>query len=283
MKKRISLVLLVLIFFVNPAWTQAKSKVDFTKMTCTMLNGISEREYTIYLPPSYNTNKTQTYPVLYLLHGGNCSNTDWAVYGGLQTTADSLIANGLCKEMIIVCPEGNKNNMIWFNASHWKYEDFFFKEFVPFIENHYRVISDKKHRAVAGYSMGGGASVVYGAHHPEMFNTVYGMSSYLISQDLAFLKKDSSAAWRQQIIDDNNPIKSIQSASATKLDSLRKVHWFIDCGDDDFTYDANIDLISVFRLQNIRYQLRIKDGGHDWNYWRPSLKEALIIVSNNMK
>ena len=283
MKKNRALVLLFLIFFVNPAWTQAKSKVDFTKMTCTMLNGISEREYTIYLPPSYNTDKTQTYPVLYLLHGGNCSNTDWAVYGGLQTTADSLIANGLCKEMIIVCPEGNKNNMIWFNASNWKYEDFFFKEFIPFIENHYRVISDKKHRAVAGYSMGGGASVVYGVHHPEMFNTVYGMSSYLRSQDLAFLKKDSSATWRQQIIDDNNPIKSIQSASAAKLDSLRKVHWFIDCGDDDFTYDANIDLISAFRLQNIRYQLRIKDGGHDWNYWRPSLKEALIIVSNNMK
>ena len=57
--------------------------------------------------------------------------------------------------MIIVCPEGNKNNMIWFNAPHWKYEDFFFLEFIPYIERNYNVDGRKDSRFIAGYSMGG--------------------------------------------------------------------------------------------------------------------------------
>ena len=91
-----------------------------------MLQGITEREYTIYLPDDYYLSDTCSYPVLYLLHGGNCSNTDWVHWGNLQVVTDSLVAKGLSSKMIIVCPEANKNNMIWFNAPHWKYEDFSF-------------------------------------------------------------------------------------------------------------------------------------------------------------
>jgi enterochelin esterase-like enzyme len=53
---------------------------------------------------------------------------------------------------------------------------------VPYIESHYRVLTDKSNRSLAGFSMGGGGSVVYGVHHPEKFNMVYAMSSYLRRQ-----------------------------------------------------------------------------------------------------
>ena len=260
----------------------AQSRVEYNKMPCSLLQGITEREYTIYLPAGYDEAADCTYPVLYLLHGGNCSNTDWARFGNLQSVVDSLVSIGLAKEMVIVCPEANKNNMIWFNAPHWKYEDFFFGEFIPYIESHYKVKADKKFRSVAGYSMGGGASVVYGLHHPEMFNVVYAMSGYLRSQQLDFLKDDPSATWRQQLVDDHNPILTIESETTNKLTEWRSVHWFVDCGDKDFTFDANMDLIKAFRSRHIPYELRVKDGGHDWDYWRIALRDAIIYISQKL-
>lgn len=261
----------------------AGGEVFYRTASCKLLQGITEREYTVYLPPSYDTEAERAYPVLYLLHGGNCSNTDWERYGGLSQLADSLIACGQMEEMIVVCPEANKDNMIWFNAPHWRYEDFFFQEFMPYIERTYRIKPGKAYRSVAGYSMGGGASVVYGVLHPDCFNVVYGMSSYLRSQPLEFLKNDPSAPWRQRLVDDYNPIRTIGAGSDTQVQAWKTVHWFIDCGDKDFTYDANIDLISAFRRQGIPYEFRVKGGGHDWNYWRPALRDALIYVSLQLR
>lgn len=260
----------------------AQGTIKHTTMPCAMLRGITQREYTIYLPPSYEVDKTKTFPVLYLLHGGGCSHTDWEQYGGLSRMADSLIARGEMAEMVVVCPEANKDNMIWFNADHWRYEDFMFREFMPYIERTYRVRQDKAFRSVAGFSMGGGAAVVYGVRHPDLFHVVYAMSSYLRAQPLEFLKNDPSASWRQKLVDDYNPIPTIANGTEADVNAWKTVRWFIDCGDKDFTFDANIDLIASFRKRNIPYELRVKAGGHDWNYWRPALRDALLYVSGQL-
>jgi enterochelin esterase-like enzyme len=255
--------------------SQPQGSIAYLKMPCKMLEGITERDYTLYLPPGYDAAADVCYPVLYLLHGGGCCNTDWATEGRLLAVADSLIGNRLAKPMIIVCPEGNKNHMIWFNAPQWRYEDFFFQELIPYVESHYRAMTDKQHRSVAGYSMGGGGSVVYGVHHPELFNMVYGMSSYLRRQPLEFLKNDPRGELRQRIVESNNPIKVINKCPQQLVDRCNTVRWYIDCGDDDFTFDANIDLVKAFRSRGIHYQLRVVDGNHNWDYWRPSLVEAI--------
>ena len=84
------------------------------------------------------------------------------------------------------------------------------------------------------------------------------------------------------MVDDYNPILTIANGSEADVEAWKTVHWFIDCGDKDFTYDANIDLISSFRKQAIPYELRIKSGGHDWNYWRLALRDALLYVSSQL-
>ena len=150
------------------------------KMPCKLLKGISEREYSIYLPGSYNTNNQKSYPVLYLMHGGGGSNTDWEKIHHISEVANRLISNGNIDEMVIVCAEGNQQNMMYFNAERdnngtpdWKYEDYFFNELIPYIEKTYRVRTDKGGRAIGGFSMGGGAATVYGVHHPEYFCMIY--------------------------------------------------------------------------------------------------------------
>lgn len=279
MTNRCCIVLLCLLVWLGVPDCHSQGRMMETKMKCTLLKGITEREYSVYLPESYDKNPDAAYPVCFLLHGGNCSNTDWETYGQISTMADSLIRAGVMEEMILVCPEGNKNNMIWFNAPHWRYEDFFFQEFIPYIEKTYRVKPGRENRYLAGYSMGGGASVVYGLKHPDRFASVYAMSAYLRRQYLAFLEDDPSAEWRQQLVEDRNPIVTVSRGSEADVAAWKTVDWFIDCGDKDFTYEANIDLVQALRDKGIGYELRILGGGHDWNYWKPCLRRALIHFS----
>ena len=273
--KKTYLIFIFLLVSCSIAYCQPKGSVEYLKMPCTLLKGISQRDYTLYLPPGYDADKTEKYPVLYLLHGGGCEDTQWVTDCHLPQVADSLMDGGMVPKMIIVCPEANKDKMIWFNDPDWTYEDFFFKEFIPYIETHYRALTDKQHRSLAGFSMGGGGSVVYGVHHPELFNMVYAMSSYLRRQPLEFLKNDPLGEWRQTVVERNNPIKYLADCPQAQIDQLNAVRWFIDCGDQDFTLEGNMDLIKVFWSRGMRYQFRVKDGNHNWDYWRPALVEAI--------
>ena len=112
---------------------QRPGKLMSLKMPCQLLKGIKERDYSIYLPGSYATDTLRSYPVLYLMHGGGGAHTDFEHYHQISHMADSLIDCGAIGDMIIVMPEGNKQNMMYFNtvegkagAPDWQYEDYFF-------------------------------------------------------------------------------------------------------------------------------------------------------------
>lgn len=260
----------------------AEAKTMSLKMPCKLLNGITERDYSIYLPDSYERDLSKRYPVLYLLHGGGGSHTDWERNHRLSWTLDSLIAGGFIRDMIVVCPEANQQNMMYFNAEKgekgapdWKYEDYFFQELIPYIEKTYRARSDKAGRAIAGFSMGGGAATVYGVHHPEEFSLVYDISGYLRSQPLEFLKHDPSATWRQWVIDQNNPIQHIEKGRSEEIEAWKTVEWRVAVGDHDFTLEGNMDLVKAFREKGIPYSLHIDSGVHD-GIWVQSCLQDLF-------
>lgn len=260
----------------------AEAKTMSLKMPCKLLNGITERDYSIYLPDSYERDLSKRHPVLYLLHGGGGSHTDWERNHRLSWTLDSLIAGGFIRDMIVVCPEANQQNMMYFNAEKgekgapdWKYEDYFFQELIPYIEKTYRARSDKAGRAIAGFSMGGGAATVYGVHHPEEFSLVYDISGYLRSQPLGFLKHDPSATWRQWVIDQNNPIQRIGKGRSEEIEAWKTVEWRVAVGDHDFTLEGNMDLVKAFREKGIPYSLHIDSGVHD-GIWVQSCLQDLF-------
>ena len=255
-------------------WAQP-GRVEQLKMPCSLLQGISERDYSIYIPGSYDKNQERQYPVLYLMHGGGESNTVWQRNGRLRELCDSLIGCHAMKEMIVVCPEGNQQNMMYFNAPQWKYEDYFFQELIPYIEGNYRTLTDRNHRAIAGFSMGGGAATVYGVHHPELFSMVCDISGYLRRQPLAFLKNDPSGEWRQAVIEENNPILRIENGSEEEVSAWRTVDWFVTVGDHDFTLEGNMDLVKAFRKKGIPYAMRVSDGEHNWKFVAPALEIVL--------
>ena len=254
-------------------------RVVEAKMPCKLLEGVTERAYTIYLPGSYDTDTLRQYPVLYLMHGGGESHTVWQQKGHLGEVANRLIDIHEMDEMIIVCPEGNENNMMYFNAPKWKYEDYFFNELVPYIEKTYRARRDKGGRAIAGFSMGGGCATVYGVHHPEMFAMVFDISGYQRRQNLEWLKNDPSGEWRQQVIEDNNPIKRILAGTEKDVKAWKQVDWTVCVGDHDFTLEANMDLVKALRQQGIDCKMRVADGSHNWQFVAPAMSEALKQAS----
>lgn len=281
MKKFIYLAVHVFCLMGNTVFAQffTGGKIQYKTMPSKILN--ENREYAIFLPLGYEENTSKKYPVLYLLHGGGASHREWPEQGNLVQVASELIASKEACEMIIVCPEANKTFMNYFNNPEWRYQDYFFQEMIPFIEANYRVVSDKKHRAIAGLSMGGGGTVVYAYSHPELFCAAYEMSGYLYRQDLSFLKSNNPNLEKmQKLVEDNNCVKLIQNADAAKVEALKTVGWFIDCGDDDFTLDANIAFEQALRKRQIPHEFRIRNGGHIWEYWHSALYIALPFISD---
>jgi len=268
----------------STAW--AGSRVEHRTMPVTKLQGEQQRAYTILLPESYDSQPDRTYPVLYLLHGGGDNNTSWEEKGKMQETVDRLVAEGRMDEMIIVCPEAFDPHMVYFNfaAQNWNYEDYFFEDLIPYMEKTYRIKAEKRYRGVAGLSMGGGGAVVYGIHHPEMFNMVFDMSGYLRRQELPFGVPNDSAALeeRQRCVEDNNPILAVENGTNADVRNWRTVRWFVDCGDHDFTLEANMDFVKALRAKNIDCEMRVRSGSHEWPYWQQSLEMALEYFCQNM-
>lgn len=269
---------------------QRPGKFLSLRMPCNQLKGITERDYSIYLPGEYEEDTLKKYPVLYLMHGGGGAHTDYEYYHHISQVTDSLIDCGAINDMIIVTPEGNQQNMMYFNttegkagAPDWQYEDFFFKEFIPYIEKTYRVRTDKGGRAVAGFSMGGGAATVYGVHHPEMFSMVYDISGYLRRQHLEFLKNDASGDWRQQTIADNDPVTAIESGNDSDVNKWKQIDWKICVGDHDFTIEGNMDLVKAMRKRGIPYSMFVDTGEHNGKWVQPALEDALKRANKNFE
>ena len=124
-----------------------------------------EVRYTIYLPFDYETSN-RYYPVVYLLHGYSDNDMGWLQFGEANMIADEGIANRDIPPMILVMPDGGLSWYINNYDNSVRYEDFFFQEFIPYIESHYRIRAEKKYRGIAGLSMGGNGTLIYSIQTP---------------------------------------------------------------------------------------------------------------------
>ena len=131
--------------------------------------------------------------------------------------------------------------------------------------------------------MGGGGSVGYAMGHPDMFTACYAMSAWLTAEERKDAAPDDKVALVTAAVARRNPIAKVEKADETELNALRNIAWFIDCGDDDFLFDQNIELYKKLRQKRFNAQLRVRDGGHTWEYWHNALRLCLPFVSRNFK
>jgi enterochelin esterase family protein len=235
------------------------------------------RRVVIYTPPDYSTSG-KSYPVLYLLHGANDYERGWTQTGMANTIMDNLIAEGKAVPAIIVMPFGHdttgssgklpevralqtslgytpppgRGRRGGFGAggvgSGPVGPSYMEKDLLgyvmPYVEKEFRVIKDKKARAIMGYSMGGGHSTTIGFGHPELFSVVGGFSGY------------------------NRPAAEPLLADPAKANENYKII-FIGSGTEDGAVNGGRALHAAFTDKGVNNIWREDPGyGHDYQIWR---------------
>ncbi len=272
----------LLLFFSQVLFGQTGKVMDDLIVKSEILGG--DRHFAVYLPPDYESSQ-RSYPVLYLLHGYTDNHTGWVQYGEVLHIADQAIKEGKATAMIIVMPDadtgipGYNNNI----SGSWDYERFFFEELMPHVEERFRIKKQKRFRAIAGLSMGGGGTFLYALHRPDLFASACPLSAWMGPQTKEEMKgfaERESFEFDESKFDAylavNNPLQLVDSMEVETLNSVR---WYIDCGDDDFLFEGNSNMHIKMSKKRVRHEYRVRDGGHTWTYWRTALPTVLEFIS----
>lgn len=281
----------VLLFQLAIAQPRGKVAEDRTVKSAVLNRNV---KYVVYLPADYETSE-RAYPVVYLLHGYTDDHTGWLQFGEVNRFADQAIAAGTIPPMIIVMPNADSSWYINSYDGKEKYEDFFIKEFIPTIEKTYRIKAQKKYRGVAGLSMGGYGTLIYSLKYPELFAAAAPLSAAVFDDDALVGTPDTNyenvfgqlygrglkgkerlnKAWY-----DNSVLKIVETKSA---DDLKKVRYWIDCGDDDFLTKGNCLLHIALTDKKVPHEYRVRDGAHTWGYWRTGITDALQFIGDSFR
>ena len=160
----------------------------------------------------------------------------------------------------------------------------FFEEFLPAVEKKYHCGGSKGQRAIMGLSMGGGGSIVYAQRHPDLFSSAYGMSAWLDNKHRNVRGSDmpgSKLLLTDESVREHSALDFMDNASSGTLDQLKTVQWFLDCGDDDFLLLLSVQLHLKMKQAGLHSELRVRNGGHTWEYWHTALRTSFPFASRN--
>lgn len=270
--KKIFLTLLLVISIVNVACAQVVDKttsVNHIQVPAT--NIASPMDVNVILPESYATSANKKYPVVYVLHGYDGNYNTWLTL--TEPRLDSLASH---YDMIFVLPDG-RDSWYWDSPadSTLKMESFFVDELVPYIDNNYRTIADKNHRAITGLSMGGHGSLYLAMRHSDIWGSCGSMSggvninkdkwakSWKIATRLGE-KAQYPERWEKYTV-----INLVKDLKPEQLNII------FDCGVDDFFIGVNRELNEELLKYNIPHDYTERPGRHSHPYWRNSIRYHL--------
>lgn len=220
----------------------------------------------VYLPPSYYKDTQKTYPVFYLISGTTDTEEVYYKVGRVNYILDNLIAESKAKEMIVVLPYGNPNKLVPqkpqadMPATRFG-NDVFSNDLVgdlmPYIEQTYRTINDREHRAIGGFSRGGNQGLYNGLSNLDKF-------SYLCSYS-SFTSTDIPNVY------DN----------AKETNSKINLFW-LGVGTDDFLYGNARDYTEFLDKKGIRSVKEYTHDkfGHTWMNAKYFLDHTLQLLFN---
>ena len=234
------------------------------------------RELTVYVPPGYDQARSQRYPVLYLLHGFANDHHSWHRYGRANDILDNLIAAKTIAPFLVVMPlgyggayvDGDGNGIApagsgTFRGDPALYERDLLEDVIPMIDRRYRTVANRKHRAIVGFSMGGGQAGRYGLRHLDTFSTVGIMS--------AGLGGGGTAA-----APGTDPVAAL-AADPSKANAQLDLLW-IACGKDDAAMKGASALHDALTKAGIEHTFVETEGAHHWRVWRRYLRDLSPLL-----
>ena len=231
-----------------------------------------KREFSVYLPPSYNTPQGQNkrYPTLYLLHGSPGGDRDWFTAGKADQSADTLIALGKIPELIMILPDGNGRpgaTSEWGNSfdQRQSIETYVAIDLVKYIDSKYRTLPDMTHRAIGGLSMGGFGATNIALHHPDVFGFVISLGGYYRAE---------GSIWG------SNPNYIRQNSPADVLPTDKpawSIQYYLGAGSKDQPYYTDtLQFGQELAALHIPYQFDLQIGYHSWRLWETQMYNALL-------
>ncbi|MDD8050227.1 MAG: alpha/beta hydrolase-fold protein, partial [Verrucomicrobiota bacterium] len=230
------------------------------------------RRMHIYTPPGYEAGSDQ-YPVFYLLHGASDSDNSWSTVGRAGFILDNLIAAGKAKPMIVVMPAGHTSSAGFrppANSEGRPRTDEFTEDFLgaimPYVEANYRVLTERKDRAIAGLSMGGAQTLNIGIPNLDRFAYlgVYSSGVFGITGN----RQGGGPSWEEQ--------QKEKLQDATLKEGLQLV-WFAT-GKDDFLIETSRATVELLKQHGFEVVYKETEGGHTWVNWRDYLAEFAPLL-----
>jgi enterochelin esterase-like enzyme len=230
------------------------------------------RRMHVYTPPGYESGEGK-YPIFYLLHGASDCDDSWTSVGRAGFILDNLIAAGKAKPMVVVMPAGHTGPFRFRppgSGSRPPVDEFitdFVNDIMPYAETHYRVYTDRDHRAMAGLSMGGGHTLNIGFPHLDQFAYlgVFSSGIFGITGPARGGARGAAAgpSWEEQhreVLDNAELKKGL------------KLVWFAT-GRDDFLVTTSRATVEMLRKHGFDVVYEETDGAHTWINWRHYLSE----------
>jgi len=281
-RAKLALALLALLICVSPgAAAQAAGRVECQSVKSKIL--ARSVPYCILLPPSYDAQKTQRYPVLYFLHGLG-DNEQMFLHSGGWNLVEDLWEQHQLGEFLIVTPAAGASFYVNSHDGKQRYEDFFLREFMPSIEGRYRIAAARTTRGIAGFSMGGYGALRLAFAHPELFGSVSVHSAALMEKLPNISVANAAQNPRMRVLgnvfgsppdrafwDRNNPLTLARTAKILNL----KIYF--DCGSEDgYGFNAGAEVLDkILSSRHIAHEFHIYPGGHDWAYFAEHLPASL--------
>ncbi len=223
------------------------------------------RPLLIYTPAGYDEGK-QSYPVVYIQHGGGEDHRGWMEQGRTAQIMDNLIAAGKAVPMIVVSANSNvrSRNGGMGGGYSWQGMQTFRSELIdnviPFVEKNFRVKKDRKNRAMCGLSMGGGQSFYIGLRDPDVFANVGVFSTGMFGGISGASNFDLEAEVPGMLTD-------------TKTFNNQFDVFFISCGEQDPRIEYTRSIVKKMRDSGVNVRFSSYLGDHEWQVWRKSLHE----------
>lgn len=214
------------------------------------------RRMHIYTPPGYEGNHATRYPVLYLLHGGGDTDDSWPTVGRAGAILDNLIAAGQAVAMIVAMQAGHVARDFQLRTGmnamgHDKFNEDMTGSVIPYVDEHYRTMGDREHRAIAGLSMGGLQTLTLSLTNSELFSYVGVFSSGWFPQMREQVEKTDLAGYRRA----GKPYK-FYWVGVGKLDIANA------------NSKAMVELLGKYGITPVTHE---SEGFHAWNNWRDYL------------
>jgi S-formylglutathione hydrolase FrmB len=245
--------------------------------------------YCVLLPPSYDAEKARRYPVLYFLHGLGENEQILLNSGGWDLIQD-LWDQRKIGDFVIAAPAGGRTFFINSRDGRVRYEDFLIKEFLPYIESHYRIRPGRRYRGISGISMGGYGALRLALRYPQLFGSVSAHSPALI-ENLPRVKMDNfeettlsralgtafGSPFDPSFWNRNSPFTLVKNGPRPAGLLI-----YFDCGTED-SYGFNKGAQAFHELlvsKGIRHEFHLYPGGHDWSYFALHFPASLEFHSN---